>query len=331
MDQGGVRHQRVLVGGGCGFFGSYVVPALVSAGAHVRVVDNLVNGDPSQLASVAQSIEIITGDLRDRALCDDVMQGHDVFINLAANASGIEFSRTHHGQMLVDNVLCGLVPLEAAQRQGVKNVVLTSSACVYRDDVPVPTSEDDAPEGEPELVNAGYGWAKRVQELAAGYFAADYGMSITILRPFNLYGANYTVRSFERAHVIPALVRRVLDGEDPLVVWGSGTQRRNFLHGSDAAELVLRIIASGAGGAVNVGYEDEISIADLVTLICDVAGRRPQIVFDRSRPDGQARKAADSTRLRALTGDYRPSVTLRRGIEEIVERYSRESVMSTDA
>ena len=331
MDQAGVRHRRVLVGGGCGFFGSYLVPALVSAGARVRVVDNLVNGDPSQLASVAHSVEIITGDLRDRALCDQVMSGQDLFINLAANASGIEFSRTHHGQMLVDNVLCGLVPLEAAERQGVKNVVLTSSACVYRDDVPVPTSEGDAPEGEPERVNAGYGWAKRVQELAAGYFAADYGMNITILRPFNLYGANYTVRSFERAHVIPALVRRVLDGEDPLVVWGSGTQRRNFLHGSDAAEIVLRIIASGAGGPVNVGYEDEISIADLVTLICDVAGRRPQIVFDPSRPDGQARKAADSTRLRTLTSNYRPSVTLRRGIEEIVERYSRESVMSTDA
>jgi nucleoside-diphosphate-sugar epimerase len=326
-----IAGQRVVVGGGCGFFGSYLVPVLVAAGARVRVVDNLVNGDPAQLASVSQSIETITGDLRDRALCDEALGGHDVFINLAANASGIEFSRKHHGQMLVDNVMCGLVPLEAAQRQDVKRVVVTSSACVYRDDVPVPTKEEHAFGGTPELVNEGYGWAKRVQELAAGYFAADCGMNITILRPFNLYGANYMVRSLARAHVIPALVRRVLDGEDPLVVWGSGTQSRNFLHGRDAAEIVLRIITSGAGGPVNVGYEDEITIAELATLICDVAGRRPQIVFDRSRPDGQARKAADSTRLRALTGDYRPRVTLRQGIEEIVERYSRESVLSTGA
>ena len=316
--------RAVLVGGGCGFFGSYLVPALVAAGARVRVVDSLVNGDPAQLAPVAGSIELVKGDLRDRTVCDGVMQGQDVFINLAANASGIEFSRHHHGQMLVDNVLCGLTPLEAAQRHGVGRVVITSSACVYRDDVPVPTREDDAPAGLPEQVNEGYGWAKRVQELAAGYFARDYGMKVTILRPFNLYGANYTFRTVEKAHVIPALVKRVVDGEDPLVVWGTGTQSRNFLHGRDAAEIVLQLIAAGAEGPVNVGYEDAITIADLVALICDVAGRTPRIVFDHSRPDGQARKAADATRLRSLTNNFRPRVSLREGIAEIVERYSRE-------
>lgn len=317
--------QHVLIGGGCGFFGSYLVPALVAAGAHVRVVDSLVNGDPARLASVSSAIDLITGDLRDRSLCDAVMPGQDLFINLAANASGIEFSRTHHGQMLVDNVLCGLVPLEAAQRYGVKKIVLTSSACVYRDDVPVPTGEHEASAGLPEVVNEGYGWAKRVQELAGGYFAREQGMHVVILRPFNLYGANYTFSTMEKAHVIPALVKRVLDGENPLVVWGSGTQSRNFLHGRDAAEIVLRILSSGAEGPVNVGYEDDISIADLVALICDVAGRRPEVVFDRSRPDGQARKAADATRLRALTDDYRPRITLREGIAEVVERYSRHA------
>jgi len=321
-----VRGWHVLVGGGCGFFGSYLVPALVAAGARVRVVDSLVNGDPANLRSVRDVIELVTGDLRDPSVCDEVMPGQDLFINLAANASGIEFSRSHHGQMLVDNVLCGLVPLDAARRHQISRVVLTSSACVYTDGVPVPTKEEDAALGGPETVNEGYGWAKRVQELAAGYFGREYGMHIAVLRPFNLYGANYTFRSVERAHVIPSLVRRVLDGEDPLLVWGSGTQRRNFLHGNDAAEIVMRIIASGAEGPVNIGYEDDISVADLVTLICEVAGRQPQVVFDRSRPDGQARKAADSARLRALTGDYRPRVTLREGIAEMVERFTREPV-----
>lgn len=322
--------RRVLVGGGCGFFGSYLVPALVAEGARVRVVDSMVNGDPAQLASVSDAIELVTGDLRDRHLCDRVMADVEVFINLAANASGIGYSRTHHGQMLIDNVACGLVPLDAAQRCEVGRVVLISSACVYPDDVAVPTREEDAFTGTPENVNEGYGWAKRVQELAAGYFAREYGMRITILRPFNLYGANYTMRSLEKAHVIPALVKRVLDGEDPLVVWGSGTQRRNFLHGSDAAEIVLRILANGTDGPVNVGYEDTVSIAELVGLICDVAARKPQIVFDRSRPDGQACKAANSTRLRALTDNYCPRVTLRQGIEELVARYARQAVASAD-
>jgi nucleoside-diphosphate-sugar epimerase len=118
-------------------------------------------------------------------------------------------------------------------------------------------------------------------------------------------------------------VKRILDGEDPLNVWGSGEQRRNFLHGSDAAELALRVIASGAQGAVNIGYEEDTRIADLVSLICDVTGRHPEIVFDRSRPDGQARKSADATRLRALTGGYEPRVSLRQGIEEMVRWYQR--------
>jgi nucleoside-diphosphate-sugar epimerase len=268
-------------------------------------------------------VTFVERDLRERTVCDEVMPGHDLFVNLAAKASGVGFSRTHHGEMLVDNILCGLVPLQAAQRHGVGHVVMTSTSCVYPDDAPIPTPELDPLLGLPERVNEGYGWAKRIHELAATYFGREHGLRTTILRPFNLYGANYPWRSTEKAHVIPALVKRVLDGEDPLVVWGSGRQRRNFLHGRDAAEVVWRVVASGAQGAVNVGYEEDTSIADLAALICDVTGRHPAIVFDTTRPDGQMRKSADATRLRALTGGYVPQVTLREGIEEMVEWYSR--------
>jgi nucleoside-diphosphate-sugar epimerase len=313
--------KKVVVGGGCGFFGSYLVPAMVRAGACVTVVDNLENGELSTLDPVRESVTFVEADLRDRDASERVLQGAECFVNLAGTASGVGFSRTHHGEMLVDNVLCGLVPLQAAARQRVPHVVITSSSCVYPDDVPVPTTEREPFDGMPESVNAGYGWAKRMHELAAGYFASEYAIKVTVLRPFNMYGANYPWRSTEKAHVIPALVKRILDGEDPLVVWGSGEQRRNFLHGSDAAEAALRVIASGAEGPVNVGYEEDTRIADLVTLICDVTGRRPAVIFDRSRPDGNPRKSADSTRLRELTGGYTPRVTLRAGIEEMVEWY----------
>ena len=317
------RGRRVVIGGGAGFLGSYLVPRAVDAGARVTVVDNLENGDSSALEAVASAIRFVKADLRERAVCHDVLADQDLFVNLAAKASGVGFSRTHHGEMLVDNVLCGLVPLQAAAELSVPQVVMTSTSCVYPDDAPVPTPELDPFVGSPEAVNEGYGWAKRVQELAAGYFARERGMRITILRPFNLYGANYPWRSTEKAHVIPALVKRVLDGEDPLVVWGSGEQRRNFLHGKDAAEVIMRVVENGAAGAVNIGYEDDTRVADLVALICDVTGRRPHIVYDRSRPDGQARKSADATRLRTLSGGYEPRVTLRQGIEEMVEWYER--------
>ena len=315
--------KNVTVGGGCGFLGSYLVPRLSAAGARVTVVDNFENGERSVLDAVARNISLVEADLRERHVCDEVLRGCDLFVNLAAKASGIGFSRTHHGEMLVDNVLTGLVPLQAAARHSVPHVVMVSTSCVYPDDAPVPTPELDPFVGAPESVNAGYGWAKRVQELAGGYFARELGMQVTILRPFNMYGANYPWRSVEKAHVIPALVKRVLDGEDPLVVWGSGDQRRNFLHGSDAAEVIVRVIERAPAEPVNIGYEEDTSIAELVALICDVTGRRPTIEFDRSKPDGAARKSADSTRLRALTGDYTPRVTLRQGIEEMVQWYER--------
>ena len=316
-----VHGKRVLVGGGCGFLGSYLVPALVQAGASVAVVDNLENGELSTLAPVRDRVTFLERDLRDRAACDELLRGIDIFINLAANASGVAFSRAHHGDMLVDNVLCGLVPLQAAARHGVPHVVLTSSSCVYADDAPVPTPELDPFIDAPEHVNQGYGWAKRIHELAGGYFARERGMKLTILRPFNMYGGNYPWRSNEKAHVIPSIVKRVLDGEDPLVVWGSGQQRRNFLHAKDAAEVALRVIDAEAEGPINIGYEETTSIAELVDLVCNVTGRHPRIDFDRSRPDGHPCKSADSTRLRALTGNYAPAISLRQGIEEMVEWY----------
>lgn len=313
--------RNVLVGGGCGFFGSYLVPALVRSGANVTVVDNLANGELAALDPVRADIRFIEQDLRDRAACDELLRQVDLFVNLAGSAYGVGYSRGNHADMLVDNVLCGLVPLQAAARHRVPHVVLTSTSCVYPDAAPVPTPELDAFTGAPEHVNQGYGWAKRIQELAGGYFACERGMKVTVLRPFNLYGANYPWRSDEKAHVIPSLVKRVLDGENPLVVWGSGEQRRNFLHGTDAAELTLRVIGSGAEGPVNLGYESDTSIAELADLICEVTGRFPTILFDRNRPDGQARKSADATRLRSLTGDYTPRVTLREGIQEMVAWY----------
>src|SRR5688572_958024 len=277
------RGKRVTVGGGCGFLGSYLVPEIVRAGGLVTVVDNLENGDRSALDPVSSATPLIEADLRDRQVCDEVLQRCDLFINLAAKASGVGFSRTHHGEMLIDNLLCGVVPLRSAAAQGVPRVVVTSSSCVYPDDAPVPTPELDPFLRSPEAVNEGYGWAKRAQELAAVYMAREYGLRVTVLRPFNLYGANYPWRSAEKAHVVPSLMKRVLDGEDPLVVWGSGEQRRNLLHGSDAAEIVARVIESGTEEAVNIGYEDATSVAELVALMCDVTGRHPSVVFDRSR------------------------------------------------
>jgi nucleoside-diphosphate-sugar epimerase len=316
------ENKRVLVGGGCGFLGSYLVPQLVGAGAKVMVVDNLENGFVESIAPVRDQVEFREGDLRDRSVCDDVTRGQDIFINLAAKAFGMDYSQSHASEMLTQNLLCTLTPLEAARYNRVERVVVLSSSCVYPDEAPIPTPELPVFSGLPEKVNEGYGWAKRMQELAGTYYARDFGMKVTILRPFNMYGGNYRWGSQEKAHVIPVLVKRILDGEDPVMVWGSGQQRRNFLHGADAAHLMLRVIAQDVvAEPINIGYDDDTKIADLVDVICEVSGRSPRIVFDRTKPEGQFRKCADARRLRELTQGYVPRVSLRDGIAEMVEWY----------
>lgn len=322
--QGFWQGKKVLVGGGCGFLGSYLTPELVRAGAQVTVIDNLDNSSADALGEVSNQVEFVEADLRDAAVCDRVTKGQDVVMNLAAKAFGMEYSRAHNGEMLVYNLLCTLIALEAARKNNVERFLIVSSSCVYPDDAPVPTPELDVFTGMPESVNEGYGWAKRIQELAGDYYARDYGMKVSIVRPFNPYGGNYRWGSEDKAHVIPALVKRVLDGEDPMVCWGSGNQRRNFLHASDAARLIMKVVEKDAVATpVNIGYDDDVSIADLVNLICEVAGVAPKIVFDTTKPEGRFRKAAHAARLRDITDDYRPQVTLRDGIAEMVEWYKR--------
>jgi nucleoside-diphosphate-sugar epimerase len=317
------RGKRVLVGGGCGFLGSYLTPQLVEAGARVTVVDSLDNGSLDRLGPAVEQVEFVQADLRDASVCERVTRGRDVVLNLAAKAYGMDYSRAHNGDMLVYNLLCTLTPLEAARRNGVERFLVVSSSCVYPDDATAPTPELDVFTGLPEQVNEGYGWAKRIQELAGAYYARDYGMKVTTVRPFNPYGGNYRWTSEDRAHVMPALVKRVLDGEDPLVVWGSGRQRRNFLHAADATRLILKVVEAGVAEPVNIGFDDDISVADLVALICEVAGVAPRVVFDTAKPEGRFRKCADATRLRSVAEGYEPRIALREGVREMIEWYGR--------
>ena len=292
--------RRVLVAGAGGMLGSYLVPALEGAGARVTAVD------------------IADADLRNPRLCDLLVRHHDVVFNLAATIRGIAYSLEHNGDMLVDNVMASLPLLQAAAHHSVSRYVAFSSSCIYPEDAPIPIPLLPTMTGVPL---SGYGWSKRVLELAADYYAREQGLNVLVVRPFNMYGATYRWVATDDANVIPALVSRVLEGEDPVVVWGSGQQRRAFLHGRDAAALVMLLADNPAAHLVNLGYETDTSMAELIEIICEVAGRRPRIVFDRTRPEGPARKAADATLLRSLTGGYEPRVSLREGIAEMVAAY----------
>jgi nucleoside-diphosphate-sugar epimerase len=316
--------KKVLVAGGAGFIGSYLVEYLVADGASVTVADNLSRGRVENLHHVRDDIRFQRVDLRESDATRSVCRGKDVVMNLAAPIAGVEYSRTHHAEMLTETLLLSANTLEAARRADVPRYLYCSSSCVYPDDAIIPTPESEVERNEPESQNQGYGWGKRMGERQAQYYARDYGMQIAIGRPFNAYGAREYPEEIEKAHVIPAILSRILNREEPLVIWGSGNQTRSFVHARDFA-LGLKLLTEHYAEAdpVNVGHDHETSIRDLVGLLLEITGRRPRVVFDTTRPEGAQRKSADVTKLMRATG-FVPSTSLAEGLVEMVEFFHNQ-------
>jgi len=221
------KNKKVLVTGGAGFIGSHVVENLLNRGATVRVLDNLQNGKKDNLSEIKNAVEFIEGDCRNEMDALKACKGQDVVLNVAARVGGIEYNRTHQATMMRDNLLLETVMTEAARQANVERFLTVSSACVYPRNCSVPTPESEGFIDEPEPTNGGYGWAKRMGELLGKYYNQEFGMNVGIVRPYNCYGPR---DHFDPAvsHVIPALIKRVFDGEDPVIVWGSGNQTRAF-------------------------------------------------------------------------------------------------------
>jgi nucleoside-diphosphate-sugar epimerase len=319
------KNKKVLVAGGAGFIGSYLTELLVKADAHVTVADNLSRGSERNLASIASKIRFMKADLKILDNCEHACADQDVVMNLAAPAFGVEYSMAHHGEMLTETVLIGFSLLEAARRKGVRRFLLVSSSCVYPDDAQIPTKEDEGWRGEPETINAGYGWGKRILELQAQYYAKEHAMDIAIVRPFNAYGARDHVEG-DKAHVMPALICKALRGDDPIVVWGSGNQTRSFVHGLDFAQgLMLLTEHYAAADPVNLGHCRETSVRELAERIVTLTGASGKLVFDRTKPEGAQRKSADVSKLRGVTHGFVPEITLDQGLVEMIEYFRKLS------
>ncbi|HXF97023.1 MAG TPA: GDP-L-fucose synthase [Gaiellaceae bacterium] len=299
--------MRILVTGGGGFLGSHLVERLERDG-HEVVVARRADYD----LTCAQDAARMFADSRP-----------ELVFHLAAEVGGIGANRANPGRYWYANLLMGAHVLEQARLHGTPKLVLVGTVCSYPKYAPVPFREESLWDGYPEETNAPYGVAKKAVLVGAQAYREQYGLNAIFLLPTNLYGPRDNF-DLETSHVIPALIRKMLESEDEVVLWGDGSPTREFLYVEDCVEgLVLAAERYDGPEPVNLGAGREISIRDLAALVAEATGFEGRVRWDTSKPGGQPRRSVDATRARELFG-FQARTPLREGIERTVAWYRAE-------
>lgn len=305
--------KKILVTGGGGFLGRQVIAQLVQAGAN-----------PDKI-TVPRSQDC---DLRSLENCQKAADQQDIIVHLAAHVGGIGLNQQKPAELFYDNLIMGAQLIHAAHEAGVEKFVCVGTICAYPKFTPVPFKEDHLWNGYPEETNAPYGIAKKALLVQLQSYRQQYGFNGIYLLPVNLYGPedNFDPHS---SHVIPALIHKVhqaqKQGQAQLAVWGDGSPTREFLYSEDAA----RGIAMGTQfyndpEPVNLGTGYEISIKDLVELICDLMGFEGEIVWETDKPNGQPRRCLDTERARQAFG-FAPQVDFKQGLQNTIAWYRQQT------
>jgi GDP-L-fucose synthase len=305
--------MKVLVTGGGGFLGSHLVERLRAKG-HDVVVPRRADTDLTVWDDALQ----LFADTRP-----------ELVFHLAAEVGGIGANRANPGRYWYANLIMGAHVLELSRLHGVAKLVVAGTVCAYPKFTTVPFREEELWDGYPEETNAPYGVAKKAVLVGAQSYREQYGLDAIFLLPANLYGPRDNF-DLETSHVIPALIRKMLEGRGEVVLWGDGTPTREFLYVDDAAEGFL-LAGERYDGAepVNLGTGQEISIRELAETIAELTGFEGEIVWDASMPNGQPRRALDASRAEQRFG-FRAQTALRDGLAQTIAWYRERAAVYAD-
>ena len=296
--------MKVLVTGGGGFLGSHLVERL-RAGGHDVFAARRADYDLTRWDDAARMFR----DARP-----------DRIFHLAGEVGGIGANRANPGRFWYANLMMGAHVLELARETGVDKLVIVGTVCAYPKYAPVPFREDDLWNGYPEETNAPYGVAKKSILIGAQSYREQYGLNSIFLLPANLYGPrdNFDLKT---SHVIPDLIRKMLESRDRVLLWGDGSPTREFLYVEDCVEgLVLAGDRYDGADPVNLGTGEETPIRELAELIGELTGFDGEIEWDTSMPNGQPRRSLDASRARELFG-FEARTPLREGLERTITWY----------
>ena len=301
---------RILVTGGGGFVGSHLVERLEAAGHDVFVARS-------------HDYDLTRWEDAERLFAD--ARPERVF-HLAAEVGGIGANRANPGRYWYANLMMGAHVLELARQTEVEKLIVSGTVCAYPKFTPTPFSEDDLWNGYPEETNALYGVAKKTLFVVGAAYGEQYGLDAIFLLPANLYGPrdNFDLGS---SHVIPALIRKMLENDGQVVLWGDGSPSREFLYVEDCVEgLLLAAERYDRPEPINLGTGVETTIRELAELIAELSGFTGEITWDTSMPNGQPRRNLDATRAAELFG-FRATTLLRVGLERTIAWY-RENALT---
>jgi GDP-L-fucose synthase len=309
--------KTVIVTGGAGFLGSFVIAKLKARGAtdiYIPTIEEYNLVDPQDIRR-----------LYDTTL-GDVDPKNVVIIHLAAHVGGIGANREHPAEFFYDNLMMGVELMHQAWQRGVGKFVAIGTVCAYPKFTPVPFKEENLWDGYPEETNAPYGLAKKMMLVQAQAYRQQYGFNAIFLLPVNLYGPrdNFNPQS---SHVIPALIRKALEarerGEKELLVWGDGSPTREFLYVEDAADGIVTAAEKYNGDQpVNIGSGYEISIKDLAEMIVKMIGFEGKLVWQTDQPNGQPRRGLDVSRAKEFFG-WSAKVPFDEGMKRTIEWYKQ--------